>query len=139
MGGTAASPPSAVADLQKINHELQKLQVNDDSDDDGLSVFSDSLTVDGTMGERRQASEGWDNGYHDELQARHRRSSGHQSPAATLRNFAPSPSPHSQRTHQVQKLLSHKLLLLLLEANTFIDNETVRLTFLNHYFWLMYI
>lgn len=108
VGGTAASPPSAVADLQKINHELQKLQVNDDSDDDGLSVFSDSLTVNGTRGKRRQASEGSENGYHDELQARHRRSSGHQSPAVTLRNFAPSPSSHSQRTHEVRKLLSHR-------------------------------
>lgn len=108
VGATVTSSTSAVADLRKINQELQKLQVTDDSDDDGLSVFSDSLTVNGTTEKRHRASQGSENGYYDELQVRRRRSSGHaesraESPAVTLRNFAPSPSPRTQRPHEVQR------------------------------------
>lgn len=107
MGGTSTSSTSAVADLRKINQELEKLQVNDDSDDDGLSVFSDCLTVNGTTGKKLPTSHGSENGYYDELQVRRRRSSGHrdnraESPAVSLRNFAPSPSPRTQRTHEVR-------------------------------------
>lgn len=108
VGATVTNSTSAVADLRKINQELQKLQVTDDSDDDGLSVFSDSLTVNGTTERRHRASQGSENGYYDDLQVRCRRSSGHpdsraESPAVTLRNFAPSPSPRTQRPHEVQK------------------------------------
>lgn len=107
VGGTNTSSTSAVADLRKINRELEKLQVNDDSDDDVLSVFSDSLSVNGTTGNRHPASHGSENGYYEDLQVRRRRSSGHrdnraESPAVSLRNFAPSLSPRTQRTHEVQ-------------------------------------
>lgn len=56
-GGPAASPTSAVADLQKINQELEKLQVNDE-DDDTPSVFSDSSIVNGTPGIGHMTSPG---------------------------------------------------------------------------------
>ncbi|KAM4534284.1 pleckstrin homology-like domain family B member 2 isoform 4-T4 [Odontesthes bonariensis] len=99
-GGAAQSSTSAVADLQKINQELEKLQVNDDEDDDAPSVFSDSSAVNGTT----SASE---NGYYnDDLPVRQRRSSGQrdyraESPAVSLRSFAPSPSPRLQRTNEM--------------------------------------
>lgn len=114
--GTAKSPTSAVADLQKINQELEKLQLNDDDDDDTPSVFSDSSAINGTMGNGHMASPRSENGYYDDdLQVRRRRSSGHrdnraESPAVSLRSFAPSPSPRTQRTNEVQKnalLMSH--------------------------------
>ncbi|KAM8731427.1 pleckstrin homology-like domain family B member 2 isoform 4-T4 [Acanthopagrus schlegelii] len=104
--GTATSPTSAVADLQKINQELEKLQLNDDDDDDTPSVFSDSSAINGTMGNGHMASPGSENGYYDDdLQVRRRRSSGHrdnraESPAVSLRSFAPSPSPRTQRTNE---------------------------------------
>lgn len=107
---TATSPTSAVADLQKINQELEKLQVNDD-DDDTPSVFSDSSAVNGTTGNGHMARDhGSENGYYDDdLQVRRRRSSGHrdnraESPAVSLRSFAPSPSPRAQRTNEVQEI-----------------------------------
>ncbi|XP_030254408.1 pleckstrin homology-like domain family B member 2 isoform X5 [Sparus aurata] len=104
--GTATSPTSAVADLQKINQELEKLQLNDDDDDDTPSVFSDSSAINGTMGNGHMASPRSENGYYDDdLQVRRRRSSGHrdnraESPAVSLRSFAPSPSPRTQRTNE---------------------------------------
>ncbi|XP_045921128.1 pleckstrin homology-like domain family B member 2 isoform X3 [Micropterus dolomieu] len=104
-GGTATSPISAVADLQKINQELEKLQLND-NDDDCRSVFSDSSAVNGTTGNGHMAFPGSENGYYDDdLQVRRRRSSGHrdsraESPAISLRSFAPSPSPRTQRTNE---------------------------------------
>lgn len=104
--GMATSPTSAVADLQKINQELEKLQLNDDDDDDTPSVFSDSSAINGTMGNGHMASPGSENGYYDDdLQVRRRRSSGHrdnraESPAVSLRSFAPSPSPRTQRTNE---------------------------------------
>lgn len=103
-GGVATNSTSAVADLRKINQELEKLQVNDD-DEDALSVFLDSSAVSGTMGNGH--SPGSENGYcNGDLQVRWRRSSGHrdnraESPAVSLRNFAPSPSPRAQRTNEV--------------------------------------
>uniref|UniRef100_A0A669B1B5 Pleckstrin homology-like domain family B member 2 n=1 Tax=Oreochromis niloticus TaxID=8128 RepID=A0A669B1B5_ORENI len=83
-GAAATSSTSAVADLQKINQELEKLQLNDE-DDDTPSVFSDSSAVSGTV--------------------RRRRSSGHrdnraESPAISLRSFAPTPSPRAHRTNE---------------------------------------
>lgn len=105
--GAATSPTSAVADLQKINQELEKLQLNDE-DDDTPSVFSDSSAINGSMGNGHVASPGSENGfYDDDLQVRQRRSSGHrdnraESPAVSLRNCAPSPSPRSHRTNEVK-------------------------------------
>ncbi|ROL54231.1 Pleckstrin homology-like domain family B member 2 [Anabarilius grahami] len=77
----------AVSDLQKINRELEKLQVSDDE-----SVFSDSAAVSldsGYLGKGRT----------EILTQRQRRLSGHretrpQSPTTSLRSSAPSPSPH---------------------------------------------
>ena len=109
-GGTATGPTSAAVDLHKINQELQKLQLNDDDDDDTPSVFSDSSAVNGTTGNGHMLSPGSENGYYDDdLQARRRRSSGHrdnraESPAISLRSFAPSPSPRTQRTNEVQEI-----------------------------------
>ncbi|XP_026129850.1 pleckstrin homology-like domain family B member 2 isoform X4 [Carassius auratus] len=78
---------SAVSDLQKINRELEKLQVSDDE-----SVFSDSAAVSpdsGFLGKARG----------EILTQRQRRLSGHretrpQSPTTSLRSSVPSPSPH---------------------------------------------
>ncbi|KAK9527906.1 hypothetical protein VZT92_014423 [Zoarces viviparus] len=105
-GGAATSPTSAVSDLQKINQELEKLQLNDDDDDDAPSVFSDSSATNGTTRNGHMASLGSENGYYDDdLQVRRRRSSGHrdngaESPAVSLRSFAPSPSPRAHRTNE---------------------------------------
>ncbi|XP_017541595.1 pleckstrin homology-like domain family B member 2 isoform X2 [Pygocentrus nattereri] len=80
---------SAVSDLQKINRELEKLQVSDDE-----SVFSDSL---GAAPENGVAVK-----VRGELQPqRQRRQSGHretrsQSPTNSLRSSTHSSSPHSQ-------------------------------------------
>ncbi|XP_029935304.1 pleckstrin homology-like domain family B member 1 isoform X2 [Myripristis murdjan] len=98
---TGTSPGSAVADLQKINRELEKLQVNDD-DDAPESVFSDSSTINGTNGHITSAGSENGYGYDSDLQVRRRRCSGHrdnraESPAISLRGSAPSPSPHAQR------------------------------------------
>ncbi|XP_029955114.1 pleckstrin homology-like domain family B member 2 isoform X3 [Salarias fasciatus] len=96
--GTAANPTSAVADLQKINQELEKLQLNDE-DDDLPSVFSDSLSLNGNG---HFTSPGSENGYYEgDLQARRRcnstqRDNRAESPAVSLRSFAPSPSPRAQ-------------------------------------------
>ncbi|XP_023181611.1 pleckstrin homology-like domain family B member 2 isoform X4 [Xiphophorus maculatus] len=104
-GGPAPNSTSAVADLQKINQELEKLQVNDD-DDDTPSVFSDSSAVNGIPGSGHMTSPGSENGYFDDdLQMRQRCSSGHrdyraESPAVSLRSFAPSPSSRSLRTNE---------------------------------------
>uniref|UniRef100_A0A3Q3NHV9 Pleckstrin homology-like domain family B member 1 n=1 Tax=Labrus bergylta TaxID=56723 RepID=A0A3Q3NHV9_9LABR len=106
-GGTTTAPTSAVADLQKINQELEKLQVNDDDDDDTPSVFSDSSAFNGTTENGHTVSPGLENGYYDnDLQVRQRRSSGGQrdnraeSPAVSLRSFGPSPSPRTQRNNE---------------------------------------
>ncbi|XP_057680670.1 pleckstrin homology-like domain family B member 2 isoform X2 [Corythoichthys intestinalis] len=97
-GGSDKNPASAVADLQKINQELQKLQLNDDDDDDDTpSVFSSSSRGNGLITE---------NGYYDaELLVRQKgsgdtRDSRAESPAVSLRSFASSPSPHTQRIRE---------------------------------------
>ncbi|XP_051539316.1 pleckstrin homology-like domain family B member 2 [Myxocyprinus asiaticus] len=78
---------SPISDLQKINRELEKLQVSDDE-----SVFSDStagVSMDsGFLGKARG----------EILTQRQRRLSGHretrpQSPTASLQGSVPSPSP----------------------------------------------
>ncbi|CAN9506135.1 unnamed protein product [Ophioblennius macclurei] len=100
--GPAANPTSAVADLQKINQELEKLQLNDE-DDDLPSVFSDTLSLNGNG---HMASPGSENGFYDgDLQMRRRRNSGQrdnraESPAVSLRSFAPSPSPRAQMRNE---------------------------------------
>ncbi|XP_065116615.1 pleckstrin homology-like domain family B member 2 isoform X3 [Paramisgurnus dabryanus] len=75
---------SAVSDLQKINRELEKLQVSDDE-----SVFSDSAGVSvesGFVGKTRG----------EIMTQRQRRLSGHipQSPTTSMRSSVPSPSLH---------------------------------------------
>lgn len=92
-----------MADLQKINQELEKLQVNDDDDDDdSLAVFSDSSSVNGTTGNGHTASSRSENGYYsDDLQVLRRRSSRAESPAVGLRSVPPSPSPRTQRNNEV--------------------------------------
>ncbi|XP_061821454.1 pleckstrin homology-like domain family B member 2 isoform X2 [Nerophis lumbriciformis] len=93
-GGSVTNPASAVADLQKINQELQKLQLNDDDDDDMPSVFSDSPLVNGSAGNGHVT----ENGFYDrDLLVRQRRSSATrdsraESPALSLRSYASSPS-----------------------------------------------
>lgn len=105
--GATTSSTSTVADLRKINQELEKLQVNDDEDDDTLPVFLDSLAVNGILSNRHMPSLGSENSYYnDDLQVRQRRTSGHrdnrsESPAVSLRSFAPSPSPRMHRTQEV--------------------------------------
>lgn len=102
---------TTVADLQKINQELEKLQVNDDDDDDDtLPVFLDSIN--GTMANGHMASAGLENGYYsDDLQVLQRRSADHrdnrmtkltaESSPASLRSFVPSPSPRALRNIEV--------------------------------------
>ncbi|XP_071024286.1 pleckstrin homology-like domain family B member 2 isoform X6 [Oncorhynchus clarkii lewisi] len=85
----------AVSDLQKINKELEKLQVSDDE-----SVFSDSPgSVSGTAPENGFGTRAEGYQLAEERQVRERHHSGHrdaraQSPALSLRSSAPSPSPH---------------------------------------------
>lgn len=81
---------SAVSDLQKINKELEKLQVSDDE-----SVFSDSpssTAQDGCFGAKAR-----DFQLTDEQQASQRQQSGFRearshSPAISLNSSAPSPA-----------------------------------------------
>ncbi|XP_037550158.1 pleckstrin homology-like domain family B member 2 isoform X1 [Nematolebias whitei] len=107
-GGSAPRSTSAVANLQKINQELEKLQLNDDDDedDDAPSVFSDSSAVNGTSEKGHVTSPGSENGYYDDdLQVRRRRSSGPRDYRAespvSLRSFAPSPAPRLHRKNEV--------------------------------------
>ncbi|XP_046733651.1 pleckstrin homology-like domain family B member 2 isoform X5 [Silurus meridionalis] len=79
---------SAVADLQKINKELEKLQVTEDD-----SIFSDS------------AENGYVSAVLVERQVRQRRSSGQrdlraESPAGNLHGSAPTPSPRQARINK---------------------------------------
>lgn len=83
-----------MADLQKINKELEKLQVTEDE-----SVFSDS------------AENGYGSGVlecqvREERQVRQRRFSGQrdlraESPAGSLHGSAPTPSPRQRRNSKV--------------------------------------
>lgn len=85
---------SAVADLQKINKELEKLQVSEDE-----SIFSDSA-------ENGYGSGALECQVMEERQVRQRRSSGQrdiraESPAGSLHGSAPSPSPRQMRNNKV--------------------------------------
>lgn len=83
---------SAVSDLQKINKELEKLQVSDDE-----SVFSDSpssIAPESSFGAKAR-----DFQLSEEQQASQRQQSGYRearshSPAISLNSSAPSPSTH---------------------------------------------
>ncbi|XP_028289953.1 pleckstrin homology-like domain family B member 2 isoform X2 [Gouania willdenowi] len=103
-GGANTGPASAVADLQKINQELEKLQLNDngDYDDDAPSVFSDPSAINGLA-----LSPGFENGYYDDnLQVRARRISGQrdgrtESPTVSLRSFTSSRAPSANEVLDV--------------------------------------
>ncbi|KAL2085865.1 hypothetical protein ACEWY4_019185 [Coilia grayii] len=119
--GRTEKDTSAVADLQKINKELEKLQVSDDE-----SVFSES----GGMSPEQ-------NGYAtktleyqpgEERQVRHRRSSGQrdvraESPAVSLRSSAPSPTPRMLRTNKAPELVED---LHLKQEMTRIEEERIQ-------------
>lgn len=96
MGG---APASTVADLQKINQELEKLRLPEDEPD---AVFPDPGGCYHGNGLEAESENGY---YGDERRVRQRRSSGHrdnraESPAVSLRSPAPSPTPRTQRTNQ---------------------------------------
>lgn len=101
---------ATVADLQKINQELEKLQVNDeDDDDDPLPVFLDSSSAGGTNG--HAASTGLENGYCGDVRLTSRRPS--ETSLGSLRGFAPSPSPRLLRNTEarnITELVSFELL-----------------------------
>ncbi|XP_074466175.1 pleckstrin homology-like domain family B member 2 isoform X2 [Sebastes fasciatus] len=94
---------SSVSDLQKINKELEKLQVSDDE-----SVFSDSPSSnapEGCLGAKAR-----DFQLAEEQQASQRQQSGYRearshSPAISLNSSAPSPSTH----HRAKALESMQL------------------------------
>ncbi|XP_038852955.1 pleckstrin homology-like domain family B member 2 [Salvelinus namaycush] len=96
--GVGSSPGTGLADLQKINRELEKLQVSDDKEP--VSVFFD-LTVD-------RNGTGSENNYYGndkECQVGQRWSSDPrdnraESPVVTLRSSASSPTQHLPRTNQ---------------------------------------
>ncbi|MCJ8745889.1 hypothetical protein PDJAM_G00135500 [Pangasius djambal] len=84
---------SAVADLQKINKELEKLQVTEDE-----SIFSDSA-------ENGYGSGALECQVSEERQVRQRRSSGQrdiraESPAGSFHASAPTPSPRQSRNNK---------------------------------------
>lgn len=94
---------ATVADLQKINQELEKLQVNDEDDDDdddsALPVFLDSSSVGGTMA---NGHAGLENGYYSDGRMSARRPS--ETSLASLRSFAPSPSPRLLRNTEARQI-----------------------------------
>ncbi|GLD59788.1 pleckstrin homology-like domain family B member 2 isoform X1 [Lates japonicus] len=93
MGQVEREPVgSSVSDLQKINKELEKLQVSDDE-----SVFSDSPSS--TAPEGCFGAKARDFQLSDEQQVSQRQQSGYRearsrSPAISLNSSAPSPSTH---------------------------------------------
>ncbi|XP_049448376.1 pleckstrin homology-like domain family B member 1 isoform X7 [Epinephelus fuscoguttatus] len=94
---------SAVSDLQKINKELEKLQVSDDE-----SVFSDSPSS--TAPENCFGAKARDFQLTEEQQVSQRQQSGYRearshSPAISLNSSAPSPSTH----HRTKALESVQL------------------------------
>ncbi|XP_029504703.2 pleckstrin homology-like domain family B member 2 [Oncorhynchus nerka] len=96
--GSSPGTGAGLADLQKINRELEKLQVSDDKEP--VSVFFD-LTVNGNG----TASENNYYGNDQERQVGLRWSrdppdNRAESPVVTLRSSASSPTPHLPRTNQ---------------------------------------
>ncbi|XP_023805702.1 pleckstrin homology-like domain family B member 2 isoform X3 [Oryzias latipes] len=110
--GPAPNSASAVADLQKINQELEKLKLNDD-DDDTPSVFSDFSAINGSEGNDILTSPGSENGYyHDTFKVQQRSSGAHrdyraESPPVSLKAFAPIPAPRTQKTSKVLENGTH--------------------------------
>ncbi|XP_045077478.1 pleckstrin homology-like domain family B member 2 [Coregonus clupeaformis] len=98
--GSSPGTGAGLANLQKINRELEKLQVSDD--EESVSTFF-NLTVNGNG-----AVTGSENNYYGndkERPVRQRWSSDHrdnraESPVVGLRSSAPSPTPHLLRTNQ---------------------------------------
>ncbi|XP_036413773.1 pleckstrin homology-like domain family B member 2 isoform X2 [Colossoma macropomum] len=91
---------SAVADLQKINKELEKLQV---SEDEPLFMESSGGPVENGYGSRSQDLQA-----SEERQVRQRRGSGQrdfraESPALSLHSSAPTPSPRLTRPSKTSK------------------------------------
>ncbi|XP_017571747.2 pleckstrin homology-like domain family B member 2 isoform X2 [Pygocentrus nattereri] len=91
---------SAVADLQKINKELEKLQV---FEDEPLFMESSGSPVENGYGSRSQELQA-----SEELQVRRRRGSGQrdmraESPAISLHSSAPTPSPRLIRPSKTSK------------------------------------
>uniref|UniRef100_A0A8C6P6Z2 PH domain-containing protein n=1 Tax=Nothobranchius furzeri TaxID=105023 RepID=A0A8C6P6Z2_NOTFU len=108
-GGTTLSSTSAVTNLQKINQELEKLQLIDD--DDTPSVFSDCSAVNGTSGKGHMTCPGLENDCYDddELQVQRRRSSGPrdyrtESPAASLRSSRSVPTEEEVRHVEEERI-----------------------------------
>lgn len=105
----------AIADLQKINKELEKLQVSDDE-----STFSDSASLSasisaendyGLKAQETQASE--------ERQVRQRKNSGQRefkAETTAVLGSAPTPSPRLTRINKVIGKASFKPLKLLLKV-----------------------
>uniref|UniRef100_A0A7N8Y7H8 Uncharacterized protein n=1 Tax=Mastacembelus armatus TaxID=205130 RepID=A0A7N8Y7H8_9TELE len=97
---------SAVSDLQKINKELEKLQVSDDE-----SVFSDSPSSNAL--ENCFRAKARDFQVSDEQQVSQRQTSSYRearshSPAVSLNSSAPSPSTH----HRAKVSFTHFKLTL---------------------------
>ncbi|XP_041923311.1 LOW QUALITY PROTEIN: pleckstrin homology-like domain family B member 2 [Alosa sapidissima] len=113
---------SAVSDLQKINRELEKLQVSDDE-----SVFSESSGMSPENGYALSSPE-FHHQLGEERQIRHRRSSGQrdvraESPAVSLRSSAPSPSPRMAWTNKAPELVED---LHLKQEMTRIEEERIQ-------------
>ncbi|XP_051537834.1 pleckstrin homology-like domain family B member 2 isoform X2 [Myxocyprinus asiaticus] len=90
---------SAVADLQKINKELEKLQVSDDE-----SAFSDSASLSASISaENDYGPKARESQSSEERQVRQRRSSGHRevrAESSAVLGSAPTPSPRLTRTNK---------------------------------------
>lgn len=91
---------AAVADLQKINKELEKLQVSDDE-----STFSDSASLSASFcTENDYGSKTRESQASEERQVRQRRNSGQREVRAestAVFSSAPTPSPRLIRTNKV--------------------------------------
>ena len=113
MGHVEREPAgSSVSDLQKINKELEKLQVSDDE-----SVFSDSpgsTAPDSCFGAKTR-----DFQFSDEQQVTQRQQSGYRdarshSPAVSLNSSAPSPSTNHRvkvSPHWLYRKMANKMKL----------------------------
>ncbi|KAL1006642.1 hypothetical protein UPYG_G00074820 [Umbra pygmaea] len=105
--GSSPSSGGGIADLQRINRELEKLQVSGDG------VESESVFYEVN---RNGASTSTENDYcgnDEEHQVRQRRSSGHrnnraESPTLSLHSSAPSPTPRLPRTKQADEAQRRK-------------------------------
>ncbi|XP_052399069.1 pleckstrin homology-like domain family B member 2 isoform X4 [Carassius gibelio] len=89
----------AVADLQKINKELEKLQVSDDE-----STFSDSASLSASIpAENDYGIKAWETQSSEERQERQHKSSGHREVRAettAVLGSAPTPSPRLTRINK---------------------------------------